>query len=670
MSSKASKQAGGAAKRKQAAAPQQQQPPQQQPHSDAEDDGAAGASAGAGAKQNRRAVKKAKLEAASVAAAAAAAELDRKQSRPAATQKRAAKRERAGSARAAAKEEEERELENFLFGSEEMLLKPMIDDEAEAQAAAAAPARKPVKRESADEEEDGAPEDDGEIAFEIDTTGAAPAVKDEDDEDGNKASKGRGRKGAAAVSAAASSSDAAAAPQAAWNDADDASHSAAVVDLSSAPRLRKLKTAADERFISGSEYSRRLRAVFTELNPGTAAWATLKPDASDADITSLLLQSATAGSAVGGGSGRAPGGASRGESLPATTLDLLRLKDANVADPSASILSSVRFHPNAQLLMTAGMDKMIRLFQIDGVTNTKVQGVWLEDLPIHAAEWLPSPEQGKHSAGEIVATGRRSHFYSIDVESSKVTRIGSIRGRDEKSYESMQVSPAGNLIAILGNDGHTMLLDARTKMLVGTLKQNGSVRGASFSSDGATLLTTGDEGTVYGWDVHSRKCVFKHADHGSISNTALAVAPSSDGRNEGFYACGADSGVVNLYNRSQLSDRLSSSAAASSAAARMAAAASRAPPAPLKSIMNLTTPIDLLRFNHDSSLLLMASRRKKDACKLVHVQSGTVFANWPTSSTPLHYLTSVDFSPNSGLMALGNDRGRVLLYRLTHYPRA
>lgn len=91
----------------------------------------------------------------------------------------------------------------------------------------------------------------------------------------------------------------------------------------------------------------------------------------------------------------------------------------------------------------------------------------------------------------------------------------------------------------------------------------------------------------------------------------------------------------------------------------------------------------------------------------------TVFANWPTGSTPLRYVTSFDFSPHSGTtydptyqyaahqpatrmhascfrgtvaeglvlivlllavggvllgyFAVGNDRGKVLLYRLRHY---
>jgi U3 small nucleolar RNA-associated protein 18 len=139
-----------------------------------------------------------------------------------------------------------------------------------------------------------------------------------------------------------------------------------------------------------------------------------------------------------------------------------------------------------------------------------------------------------------------------------------------------------------------------------------------------------------------------------------------------MYALGSDSGVVNLYTSSQLSNALShrSSVASLGAAARLSAASSAPAPTPVKALMHLTTPVDYLRFNHDSSLLLMASRRKKDALKLVHTASASVFANWPTSSTPLHYVSSVDFSPNSGYMAIGNDRGRVLLYRLTHFPRA
>lgn len=50
-------------------------------------------------------------------------------------------------------------------------------------------------------------------------------------------------------------------------------------------------------------------------------------------------------------------------------------------------------------------------------------------------------------------------------------------------------------------------------------------------------------------------------------------------------------------------------------------------------------------------------------CVQVHVPSLTVFANWPTRGTPLSYVTALDVSPQSHYLAIGNDKGKVLLYR-------
>lgn len=69
-------------------------------------------------------------------------------------------------------------------------------------------------------------------------------------------------------------------------------------------------------------------------------------------------------------------------------------------------------------------------------------------------------------------------------------------------------------------------------------------------------------------------------------------------------------------------------------------------------------------------ILAIASRMKRDALRLVHVPSLTVFANWPTSRTPLGHVHSAAFSPGGGFLAVGNAKGRVLLYRLHHYAAA
>jgi U3 small nucleolar RNA-associated protein 18 len=131
-----------------------------------------------------------------------------------------------------------------------------------------------------------------------------------------------------------------------------------------------------------------------------------------------------------------------------------------------------------------------------------------------------------------------------------------------------------------------------------------------------------------------------------------------------MYACGADSGVVNLY-KTFIGDR----GGAMSKQRGPLAASLRLQRTPFKSIMSLTTKADTLKFNHDGQILAIASQMKKDSLRLVHANTGTVFANWPTGQTPLRYVTDVDFSPSSGLFAIGNDRGKVLLYRLLHYAR-
>lgn len=603
--------------------------------------------AGTPGKLNRRAAKKAKVDAESSAAEAAEA------AALAASQKSKSVRGkvRAKAAAKAVKDDEERELEAFLFGGVETEGAAM--EEAEAAAiAAGTPARLP----SAAEIAEASPTD----LFQIDTTGGLD-VKEEPVT--VKSESGLSKKNKKSDSTPAG-------PTPAWVDADDTSDSQ-LVDLSSAARLRKLKTGAEERFITGAEYSRRLRQIYQELNPGSTEWAQASENASDADLTQLLLQSTSSISTAGTGvNGIVPGGAGRGEKLPSGQLEAVRMKDANLVSPSQSIVSSCKFHEAGQLMLTAGLDKMVRLFQIDGIENAKVQGVWLEDMPVMSAEWLRDSASSQQSA-EIIASGRRSYFYSIDVQTNAVTKVPNIKGREEKSLERMTVSPNGEYIAFLGNDGYILLVSGRSKQYIGTLKQNMSVRSVSFSADSSLLFSVGGEGIVYIWDVPTRKCLYKAQDEGNISGTTIA----QDIGGRGYYAVGSDSGVVNLYNTQQLSDRLASSAAASAAAgavssSRLFASLHRPSPAPLKSIMNLTTPIDSILFNCDAQIMLIASRRKKDALKLVHVESQTVFQNWPTSSTPLHFVTAADFSPNSGYMAIGNDRGRVLLYRLTHYPRA
>jgi U3 small nucleolar RNA-associated protein 18 len=204
------------------------------------------------------------------------------------------------------------------------------------------------------------------------------------------------------------------------------------------------------------------------------------------------------------------------------------------------------------------------------------------------------------------------------------------------------MSPDGKYACFLGVDGYMLLIDQKTRQLVSKLKINGGVKAAAFFPEGDRLICTGSLGEMYIWDIGTRRCIWRGVDEGCIHGTAAAVSPDGS-----FFALGSDSGVVNLYD-----------------------AKAHEPKSPVKSVFNLTTAIHHLHFNADSQILAMGSRSKKDALKLLHVPSMQVFKNWPTPKTTLGYINSMAFSPSSGYISIGNDKGKAILYRVLHYKKS
>ena len=81
-----------------------------------------------------------------------------------------------------------------------------------------------------------------------------------------------------------------------------------------------------------------------------------------------------------------------------------------------------------------------------------------------------------------------------------------------------------------------------------------------------------------------------------MSSTAIAVSNT-------FLATGSNAGVVNVYRNSFSSSSLKPGA----------------PRQPEKSIMNLVTPISALEFNKQEEMLVMTSKDKNNAIKMVRV---------------------------------------------------
>lgn len=221
--------------------------------------------------------------------------------------------------------------------------------------------------------------------------------------------------------------------------------------------------------------------------------------------------------------------------------------------------------------------------------------------------------------------------------------------------ETLKPSPCGGYIALLGsskkNGGVVNILDAVTTFWIAQASVESGKGVADFcwwgDGEGMTIVGRGGEAAEY--SMAERKVIGRWQDEGAVGVTTIAISGSgavdqtrskTKGKDvhigpDRYIAIGSTSGIVNIYARTALS------AAIAMASSTSNTTTTPAHPTPLKSLTNLTTPISNLAFSPDAQLLVISSRWKRDALRLVHLPSATVYRNWPTAKTPLGRVSAV-----------------------------
>ncbi|KAJ0142086.1 Uncharacterized protein HZ326_15091 [Fusarium oxysporum f. sp. albedinis] len=119
-----------------------------------------------------------------------------------------------------------------------------------------------------------------------------------------------------------------------------------------------------------------------------------------------------------------------------------------------------------------------------------------------------------------------------------------------------------------------------------------------------------------------------------------------------WVAVGSNSGITNIYDRNELVILKSEDVSI------------KERPTPTRVFEQLVTPITHIAFSPDGQLMAFGSQHKKDALRLVHLPTCTVYRNWPTEQTPLGRITAVAFGNQSDLLAVGNDTGKIRLWEI------
>ncbi|KAI5956017.1 UTP18 [Candida theae] len=454
----------------------------------------------------------------------------------------------------------------------------------------------------------------------------------------------------------------------AWVDSDDERLN---VSLTSSDRLKKLRKTPEDDLINGKTYMFRLRSQFEKIYP-RPAWADQQGQEQEANSSDddIIIddnddddeeEDEDAEGSNNQQSGKETAALSKLLSsthrfvitkqlklISPSRISVTRLKDANYQKLSKGAIQAISFHPTHPILLTAGFDKTIRLYQIDGKTNNFITSYFLKNCPIMQSQFLPQA-----NCNIVYAAGRRKYMNKINLNTGEVEKISRMYGHEQvqKSFESFKISPAGSFIGLIGNSGWFNLVNGTTGQWIKGFKVEGTVVDFDFAFDESFVVVVNSAGEVWEFELKGKlssksetKIFRKWSDDGGIGITKIKLGGRNSSR---WLAIGSNTGVVNLYDRQNLNATTS--------------------PKPFKTVENLVTSVSSLVFNPDGQLLAIASRGKRDAFKLVHLPSGSVYNNWPTSGTPLGKVTSVVFSPNNEILAVGNEAGKVTLWRLNHY---
>lgn len=479
----------------------------------------------------------------------------------------------------------------------------------------------------------------------------------------------------------------------AWEDSDD---DRLAVSLAGVTRLRKLRVTEAEDVISGTEYSRRLRQQFERLNP-PPAWARQadgRPAAKRRRRSSAAASSGSSGAQSGNdsdsdsdadadasaqpleaflrdvnqlaalGGGGASEGSRRPRRLRPGTIDIQRTRE--IPDQHAAPVQSLSFHPEYPVLLSASTASVLYLHHIapaaQPTPNPQLTSVRVKQVDVRRAEFL-CPEGDR-----VFFAGRRRYLHHWDLRSGAVQKTTQVLGHrlEHKTMERFRLSPCGRYMGVVASTrkggGIVNVLSCATLQWIAAARlssHNGIADFAWWSTgDGMTVL--GRDGQVGEYSMETRSFAGVWLDEGCTGGIVVALGghkgPLELG-GDNWVAVGSNSGITNIYDRRELLVPRSEDSGAAGFTVKER-------PAPRRVFEQLVTPITALAFSPDGQLLAFASQHKKDALRLAHLPSCTVFRNWPTAQTPLGRITAVAFGRGSDLLAIGNDAGKIRLWEI------
>lgn len=481
----------------------------------------------------------------------------------------------------------------------------------------------------------------------------------------------------------------------AWVDSDD---ERLRISLASNTRLRKLRNFEGEDWVNGAEYIKRLRRQYERLHP-QPGWVTSANNAqakrrkrrpslgddstTDEEIASdeeayedippaqpLAALLRDAGSLTTTDVGQKE---SKRRKLRSDVIEIQRTKD--IPGSEASSVDSLFFHPYYPLLLSSGPAATVYLHHVSPHPpnpNPLLISLHLKKTPLSSSCFYQlQPTASDHAVESmdtdrtrVLLTSRRRYFHTWTLSNGTIFKTSNTRTLvpnsifSQQTMEDLTPSPCGryfalvsssrkggSFISILSSTSHQYQTSVRIDSI-------GGIASLAFWPTGDGICVAGKNGNITEFSIAEQCVLAQWTDEGSVGTTVISLGGRSGSHQLGgsrWIAIGSSSGIVNIYDRLPwTAEKLSSNSR----------------PKPTKVFDQLTTPISHITFSQDGQMLVIGSRWKRDALRLIHLPSCTVYKNWPTSSTPLGRISSVAISPGGEYLAVGTEKGKIRLWEI------
>lgn len=355
-----------------------------------------------------------------------------------------------------------------------------------------------------------------------------------------------------------------------------------------------------------------------------------------------------------------------------------RMKDIGPTQPSA--INCLSIHPSLPIILSSGTSSTLYLHHLmprpvpPDPQNPLITSLHLKHTPLSTTAFSAGAIADATTGPQIYLSSRRRYFHIWDLPSGSIRKVTRVYGQQDtqRSMETLKPSPCGRYVALLGSTrkggGVINVLDARTLQWMAQVRVESRKGLADFAwwGDGRGLCIVGRGGEVSEWSSEESRIIARWEDEGAVGTTTLVLGgrvANADQKSaslplgpDRWVVIGSTSGIVNVYDRGAWTSP------------------PPAKPKPTKTFDHLTTPISNLAFSPCGQLLAMSSRWKRDALRLVHLPSCTVYRNWPTSKTPLgrisavalgEYVSGVDGAEKSLVLCVGNEAGTLRAWEIT-----